>query len=137
MYHHKLKCCLKYVQSGEILKDEEWDADLEIPFFGFVAEEKHPGIDAERPAGSAEKEKKSFGGSVWVASLGRLPLIIGHDEKRDEIDSCEKTDKYVEDAHRDTVPLAGRLLNVYMYEKSPGFPKGSRAMGGMLQLMVS
>ncbi len=66
---------------------------MKVPFFGFVAEKEHASVDTKRAAGGTKEKEKPFGSSVWITTLHRPSLIVGHDEKRDNIDGRKEADK--------------------------------------------
>jgi hypothetical protein len=75
------------------LEDEEWDAELEVPFAGFVAKELHGEVDAAAAPGSGEKEDEPFGRAVGVAAAQRLSFIVSYDSERNDVYDEQETEE--------------------------------------------
>lgn len=72
------------------MEDKERDADLEVPFAGFVPKDKHTGVNPDSTKGSGEEEEGAFGGAVNVSALHRFTFILEHEEERGEVYEGEK-----------------------------------------------
>lgn len=66
------------------MQNKKGDAKEKIPFFGFVAEGKHAGIDPDASQYCRHKEELAFRNSV-SSRCSRLYLIGKHDEKSDDV----------------------------------------------------
>ena len=58
---------------------------MEVPSFGFVAEDEHAEVDAGAAEGSGHEEEQPLRSPLWVAALHRFALVIAHEEEREDI----------------------------------------------------